>query len=872
VADGASDLPSISADGRYVAFTSMAENMTSGSVLGRNAVYVRDRATKATTLVSVAPDGAPANANSDRPSISGDGRYVAFHSNATNLAAGATTGAFNVYVRDMTARTTRCVSLAADGSAGVGDSLFPAISANGRYVAFQSTSSNIVEGDTNDEQDILLFDTTANTTTLVSVASDGGSSNTSSSGASVSGDGRYVAFVAGDGNFVLGDENGANDIFVRDTVAKTTAMVSVGPGGVAADNSSSSAALSADGRHIAFQSRADNLVSGDGNGTFDVFERDLDTNTTTRVSVANDGGEAAMGGFIPSISADGRFVAFISDATNLVSGDTNGVRDVFVRDTTANTTERVSVAAGGLQAGGQSFNEAMSADGGSVAFVSEASNLVPGDVNGTRDIFVRDRAAGTTDIASVATRGSLAPSNGESYFASVSGDGRYVAFYSLADNLVPGDTSGVEDVFVRDTWTNTTERVSVATDGAQSNGASRSSNGGPAISADGRYVAFVSSADNLVANDTNGAPDVFVRDRVAHTTVRVSVSSDGTPANSDANRTPYSSCGISATGRYVGFVTSASNLVPNDANNAADVFLRDTVAGITERVDVRADGSESREGAGGAVPSISADGRYVVFAGPSDLFGPDNGVSTINAVIRDRVANTTTRQVSAPLDSAAATNGSFDCQISADGKSMVFATVVTPAPPNGQWKDGIFLEDLATGDITWVSRPPGGDYPSDSSIHPSISADGQTVAFVSSATNLVAGGANSRHNVYLWERATEKIALVSQATDGGPSDGDSGDEAISGDGRYVGFDSLAANLVPNDTNGANDVFERGPFSGPAGAFSFADVPTALRVAGGLAGTDAPPFGSLNAVASETGTNVIDIVDALRIARRAAGLD
>jgi Tol biopolymer transport system component len=287
---------------------------------------------------------------------------------------------------------------------------------------------------------------------------------------------------------------------------------------------------------------------------------------------------------------------------------------------------------------------------------------------------------------------------------------------------------------------------------------------------------------------------------------------------------------------------------------------------------VKTDGSESREGAGGATPSISADGRYVVFDGAGDLFGPTNGVHTSNAVIRDRVAHTTSRQVTTPLDSAAATNGSFGSQISADGKSMVFATVVTPAPAEGQWQNAIFLEDLATGDLTWVSRPPSGDYPNNSSFFPVISADGQFVAFLSQATNLVPGTPANRYNVFRWERSTGKITLVSQAPDGASANMDSGDLAISGDGRYVGFDSLASNLVPNDTNNASDVFMRGPYFGSAGAFSIADARTALHIAGGLAGSPSDAFAGLNVEPSEMGGNVIDIQDAVRLARTAAGLD
>src|SRR5207249_1268748 len=212
----------------------------------------------------------------------------------------------------------------------------------------------------------------------------------------------------------------------------------------------------------------------------------------------------------PALSADGRFVAFGSDATNLVAGDTNGTTDVFVHDRQTGTTERVSVASGGgTQGNGKSGGffafPALSADGRFVAFQSDATNLVAGDTNGTTDVFVHDRQTATTERVSV---------NGFSAGPALSADGRFVAFHSTGSNLVAGDTNGATDVFVHDRQTGTTERVSGASDGTQGNDASA----GPALSADGRLVAFHSSATNLVAGDANRAYDVFVHDRAVSTT------------------------------------------------------------------------------------------------------------------------------------------------------------------------------------------------------------------------------------------------------------------------------------------------------------------------------------------------------------------
>jgi Tol biopolymer transport system component len=355
----------------------------------------------------------------------------------------------------------------------------------------------------------------------------------------------------------------------------TVARVSVATEGAQANKSSYSAAVSADGRVVAFQSDATNLVPGDTNGVVDVFVRDRQAGTTERVNVAADGAQANGGyGFtnsgIPALSADGRFVAFTSDASNLVPGDTNGVPDIFVRDRQAGTTERVSVAAGGAQANGfGSDTPSLSVDGRFVAFRSFASNLVPGDTSSVSDIFVRDRQAGTTERINVASDGTEAGNTSDA--PSLSVDGRFVAFRSGASNLVPGDTNGVPDIFVRDRQAGTTERVNVAADGAQANDGYSFPGG---ISADGRFVAFTSDASNLVPGDT-GPSDIFVRDRQAGTTERVNVAADGTQANGFGAYSPF----LSADGRFVAFQSTATNLVPGDTNDIGDVFVAERAEG-----------------------------------------------------------------------------------------------------------------------------------------------------------------------------------------------------------------------------------------------------------------------------------------------------
>jgi hypothetical protein len=387
--------PSISADGRFVAFPSGASNLVPGDTNGTRDIFVRDTLANITTRLSVNSAGNQGNNTSASPSISANGRFVAFSSSASNLIPGDINTNAEVFVRDTLTNTTTGISVGSAGNQGNGDSYRPSISGDGRFVAFLSRASNIVPGDTNLETDIFVRDTLTNTTTRVSLDSAGNQGNGDSYRPSISVDGRFVAFVSDASNLVPGDINTNAQIFVRDTLANTTTCVSVDSAGNQGDNTSDSLSISANGRFVAFGSFASNLVPGDTNLESDIFVRDTLTNTTTRVSLDSAGNQANSGSFQPSISADGRFVVFESLASNLVPGDTNGTRDIFVRDMLATTTTRVSVDSAGNQANSRSFEPSISADGRRIAFQSWASNLVPGDTNNSLDFFVFD----TTNIS-----------------------------------------------------------------------------------------------------------------------------------------------------------------------------------------------------------------------------------------------------------------------------------------------------------------------------------------------------------------------------------------------------------------------------------------------------------------------------------------
>ncbi len=408
-------------------------------------------------------------------------------------------------------------------------------------------------------------------TNRASVDSAGVQGNAYSDEAAMSADGRFIAFESAASNLVPGDTNGSLDIFVHDGAMGITERVSVDSTGVegnadSGDNSfETSPSISADGRFVAFHSAASNLVPGDTNGVYDIFVRDRATGTTGRVSVDSLGLEANDGSFQhqPSISSDGRFVAFFSLATNLVPDDTNDHTDVFVHDRATGTTTRISVDSLGRQANDCCGFCSISADGRFVAFYSYASNLAIGDSNHAYDVFVYDRATGTTSRVSVDSAG--VQGNSHSFHCWISPNGRAVAFLSLASNLVPGDSNRCVDVFIHDRTRGTTSRVSVDSAGVEGD----NYNSDCSTSRNGRFVAFRSLATNLVPGDTNRRADVFVHDRATGSTARVSLDSAGVEGNLESHEPS-----ISADGRVIAFGSSASNLVLADTNGRQGVFVR----------------------------------------------------------------------------------------------------------------------------------------------------------------------------------------------------------------------------------------------------------------------------------------------------------
>ena len=841
--------PSVSGDGRFVAFTARSR-LVRGDFNGATDIFVRDQASGVTELVSVRADGIGANGDSEQPSISPDGRYVAFASRASNLVPMDTNGCPDIFVRDRLQATIERVSVNDQGVQGDNCSYYPAISADGRYVAFLSLARNLVAMDRNRTYDIFVRDRLTRTTERVAVDPTRGGwvdDLTPWGNLDISADGRFIAFLSAD-EIEPGDSNGVADVVVHDRLLGTTELVSVASDGRAADRPSHEPDMSADGRYVVFHSRASTLVPGDTNGRADVFVRDRQSCTTTRVSVRTDGSPVTHGGRSGVISDDGRYVAFVSHASTLIPGDTNQVADVFLRDLELASTRRVSVSTAGAQSNKASASPAISSDGFSVAFASEATNLATEDSSEATDVFVHrselDTAsnghlarmpalgtgseaavrtapatsmtvvptagAHTTGLASGArlgapadilagltTRVSLSDSDQQvangSWAPDLSGNGRYVAFISRASALVPGDTNLLDDVFVRDRLLGSTERVSVSSDGIE--GYLELKSPAPRISGDGRYVAFASRAWNLVPGDSNERPDVFVRDRLSGTTERVSLTS----GERQGYRSSEGPVDISADGRFVVF-ESWAKLSHADNSPTRDVYVRDRVAGTTELVSV------NDRGVGADKPSydasISADGRYITFTSRAKTFvaADYTGPARVPQIfVRDRITKTT-KLISVNSRGKSGNWYSEHPAISGNGRFVAFissATNLSPDSPEDLSLQSVYLRDRRTDRTELVHAS---DYDA------AISADGRYVAFTGSSRG---PGRRPPDRVFVWDRLTEETLLASVDSQGVAANNDSRALSLSANGRTVAFASGASNLVPDDTNKRWDIFVRG---------------------------------------------------------------
>jgi Tol biopolymer transport system component len=493
-----------------------------GGVAGSVALNVTSVGATASTFLTVYPKGAqlPTASNLNvQPNIispnmvivpiGADGKVSLFNAfGATHLLVDVLAW----FPNNAAAASTERVSWANDPEPGFSevfeDSIRPTISADGRFVAFEADTA-LTEGDFNGKRDIFVRDRVIGFTIVVSLSVDSEYVDGDSYDAEISGNGRYVVFTSDATNLVPDDDNGLADVFRYDMLEQTVVRVSVGPGTEQGESASTEGSISHDGRFVVFTTESANFDQFDTNGVADVYLRDVENETTVRLSTPDAMSSSNGPSTGASISDDGTTVVFESAASDLVAGvDGNGAADVYVW--TGEALELVSTTALGFAGNGSSYGARINGDGSRVVFTTMATDLAP-DGNPSEDVMLRDRETDTTTKVSVTTDDQDA--NGPSFEASLSADGRYISFLSLATNLVPNDTNDDRDVFVVDTATDDLIRASVSSDGAQAEPASPWMVFAADLSADGRYVAFDSSAPNLVDDDTNDKVDIFVRDQ-----------------------------------------------------------------------------------------------------------------------------------------------------------------------------------------------------------------------------------------------------------------------------------------------------------------------------------------------------------------------
>ena len=856
VGNAASTAPAPSSvDGRYVVFSSLSSNLVAGQVDTNNAndVFLFDRVTQTTSLVSGALGSATTTANNESypGAISADGNWVLYSSRATNVVSGVTDGNSNwdVFLFDRSTGSSALVSRAlGSATTTANNQSSPAtISADGNWVLFHSYATNVVAGVTEGNgtnPDVFLFDRSTGNSTLVSRAlgSATATANGSSYPTAISADGNWVLYASYATNVIAGvtDGNGTNpDVFLFDRSTGSSTLVSraLGSATATANNQSLPYRMSDDGNWVLYESRATNVVAGvtDGNGNRDVFLFDRSTGTSSLVSRALGSATSTANNesYPGAISADGSWVLYASYATNVVAGVTDGNgtnQDVFLFDRSTGNSTLVSRALGSATAtpNNQSSPAAISADGNWVLYKSNATNVVAGvtDSNGTnQDVFLFDRGTGNSTLVSRALGTATATANGASGATSISADGNWVLYSGLATNVVVGVTDGNgtnPDVFLFNRSTGSSTLVSRAFGSATAT--ANIGSGDAAISANGNWVLFSSAATNVVSGvtDNNGASDVVLFDRSTGTSSLVSRALGS--ATTTANGWSYPTA-ISADGNWVLYASQATNVVAGvtDSNGTtSDVFLFDRSTGTSTLVS-RALGSATATANNGSYPTaISADGNWVLYYSNATnvVAGVTDGNGAIaDSFLFDRSTGTSTL-VSRALGSATATanNGSYPTAISADGNRVLYqskATNVITGVTDGNGTDDVFLFDRSTGSSTLVSRALGSATATanGSSYPTAINADGNWVLYYSHATNVVAGvtdGNGTNQDVFLFDRSTGASSLVSRALGSATATANNAASptGISADGSWVLYYSHATNVVAGvtDGNATTDVF------------------------------------------------------------------
>ena len=832
----------ISTNGRYVLFESRASDLVPGDTNEASDVFLRDLQAGTTVLASAGTNGVAGDGPSYSSVMTPDGRYVAFTSAADNLVAGDTNAIPDVFVRDMVSNITTVVSVGAEPSpfpfaySGWPFYLFyrgsdtPVITPDGRYVAFYSTASNLVP-EVGPIANVYLRDQKLGTTAwassgaLVALQSVTTATNALSFDFALSDDGRFVVFEA------VADSKSSPALILRyDALTGQTDLVDTNAAApmTVSFEVARNLSLTPDGRFIAYVA---NAIDSSG---FTTAIRVWDAQTGVSTLASGDTNNTVMAGSLsdsPVLDDRGRYVAFVNGVPNPSTNESPTSFHVYLRDLQTQTTTLVDDDTNSADSLiDPSMTPAMSADAKVIAYQRQES--APGPLNGKSayDVFARDLGHGALELISAHDPNlpSLTP-HGASAISSGSSNGRLVAFWSEAEDLVGNDTNGLRDVFVRDALSGTNVLVSVNTNGVSGDGYSTDG----AISGDGRYVAFTSSADDLVPGDTNRGSDVFVRDLQAGTTTLVSMNGSGTGPGSGGSYSPL----LSTNGQFVLFHSQAGDLVPG-VSSSDNLFWRDlqnnrTYALTTNQyADYVSAASMTPDGRLVALAKansinypLSPGGKLYVWdsASASIIYSLTGGITAFGPLAlspNGRILAYTTNGLDATqlvaVDLASETNwviasyqgnpGSAP-RFSADSRFLAYAASVgAPASTNQ-----VFLYDFQTGTNLLVSQSYDGVSPGNNhSDSPDLSSDGRFVAYRSAASNLVPGVSNTVPNIYFYDRSSGATTLVTTSRWGGaPADIRSLAPMFTGDGSALIFESWAADLVANDFNQNVDVFSLG---------------------------------------------------------------
>jgi WD40-like Beta Propeller Repeat len=788
-------------------------------------------------LVNDSGIGSTFNSNETR-TISADGTKVVFASSADGMDPATDDDRFGgVYVRDLTTNTTTLVSRATGAAGAIGNGGFGAvtISADGTRVAFTSTSTNLDPADTDPKFSVYVRDLTTSTTYLASRANGvaGQSANADAWQPSLSSDGRYVAFTSGATN--LSGSTPTLSVYRRDLTTGATAVVSTQIDGTTRVDGQAPS-ISPNGAQVAFLSNTAIDTVNDTNLQQDVYLDTVGTTTVTLISRAN-GAAGAVGSSSSSepsmttVAGDAK-VAFLSNSTNLTAtADSNGAADAFVRDVNAGTTTLVSRAdlAGGALENQGSNAVSITRDGTGVAFASTATNLGATTDGNTAEVYLR--SGSSTTLVSRAAGAGGAPSDGTAFFPAADQTGTAIAFVARATNLSTANDHDFSAVFVRRSSENTTTFASRPTGTTDFIGGINQSStpiGGRMVSADGRYVIFGSQSDSLSGEDDNRFTNVYRYDVKTGDRVLVSRATGATGVAANGNTFPL---GISADGNRLLFLgTNATDLDPDTPSGSFVLYLRDVAAGTTT-IAGRRPGVLGAALGDTSTGSLSGDGHHVAFITGATIDAADTN-ATGDVYVRNLDTGSDTLASRADgADGAVEDKFAEAPSLDFDGNRVAWDTTSTNLPGFDNTKFRFtYVRDLASGTTTLVGRADGPGGATVDSSAPSISDDGNRVAFGSADTNVTPVATDNRQHIYVRDVAANQTILASRAdgTDGAADNPPAGAttfgnaHSLSGDGNRVMFLSNDPNLVAGDINGSVDMFVRDLSAGRTFAVGRAD--------------------------------------------------